>query len=133
MRVEIEDNARDLDMDQWAAAQSDDLLETGGASACGIVAIVNHTQALAWMVHQNAPYMTTRDTCEMLNAAAAAAQSGDDIEIHLAGCGQGSTQAASRAALVRLVSTTFPTISPQKDWCKEGLVVEFDGHRWQVS
>ncbi|KSB91742.1 hypothetical protein AS593_06890 [Caulobacter vibrioides] len=133
MRVEIIDNAVDLDMDAWAKAQAGDYLETNGASTCGIVAVLNHTQAQAWMVHQNAPYMTNDDTLEMLADAAQVAASSDDIEIWLAGCGDGVTKTQSREALIEAVKIYFPALAPRLDWGREGLLATFSGGRWQVG
>lgn len=133
MRVDIINNAVDLNMDEWALAQAGDYLETGGAATCGIVAVLNHTQALAWMVHQNAPYMTDEDTREMLGDAEDAAQPTDVIEIHLGGCGEGLEKLKSQQALIDLVKAAFPRINPQMAWGKEAMLAEFVAGRWTIT
>lgn len=135
MQVEIVDGHADLGMDEWAMAESGDILETGGASTCGIVAVLNHSQCRAWMVHQTAPHMILDDTTEMLDDAAASLQQTDNIEIWLAGCGSGSTKADDRIALMNAVSTYFPTKNPVIRWGSQELFLNFeDGtSQWLAS
>jgi hypothetical protein len=115
----------DLDMGEWAVAESSDILETGGASTCGIVAVLNHSQGRAWMVHQATPYMIIADTKEMLADASSQKRLDDDVEIWLAGCGPGPTQACDQQALFKALTTYLPNIVQKIHWGQEGLTLEF--------
>ncbi|MBC2662790.1 hypothetical protein H7F50_13610 [Novosphingobium flavum] len=127
MQVEVEDGHRDLDMGEWAVADADDILETGGASTCGIVAVLNHTQKRAWLVHQPTPYMTPDETNVMLSNAADDRQPDDCIEICLAGCGPCASQAEDQGKLLELLRNYFPNLTPHLNWGKKCICLKFDG------
>lgn len=116
----------DLGMYDWAVAGDGDLLQTGGASSCGIVAVLNHTQGLAWMVHQPSPDMYSADVEEMLDDAEAGRNEGDDVEICMAGCEPGWHSKKDRAKLITLAAASFPGVVPELHWSKQCLKVWYD-------
>ena len=133
MKMDIVDGHADLNMGEWAVAESSDILETGGASTCGIVAVLNHSQGRAWMVHQTAPSMILDDAQEMLSDVSLHIQPGDSIEIWFAGCGPGHTQAADQQALSELVAGTLPSYPPKIHWGQETLVLSFGAGAWAAT
>jgi len=121
MRVEIVDGYRDLEMHEWAVAKRDDILETGGASTCGIIAVLNYSQERAWMAHQMAPHEMLEDRREMLGDASFQMQSTDNIVILLAGCGPGETQDSDHKALCAEVIAYFPDATLVLHWGEKFL------------
>lgn len=132
-KVPVIDGTMNLAENEWAIAEAGDHLETGGASTCAIVAALNQSQGLAWMVHQVAPYMITDDLSEMLADAAANADPADNVVIYALGCESGTTSQADRSAVLHEIRVAFPSIAPITHWGIEELHVEHDGTNWIIS
>lgn len=74
-----------VDQDDWAYAEAPDTISTMGLGPCIGAAVLNHTQALAWLAHGSGWSVNEREFADMLADATAARLAGDDITVWLGG------------------------------------------------
>jgi hypothetical protein len=138
---------RQVGQDDYAYADAPDTISTMGLGPCIGAAVLNHSQAVAWLAHGSGWSVNEREFGEMVKDATAIRQVGDDITVWMGGgCrdpeawgdedGASEQVTADRAHVADRLRGLFPGAEVVEEFCDDpdvfaiAVTFAFDEGRW---